>query len=129
MALDVPNTENSLDDVTVVQAGGTPPDPSDAHTLYVDVSIIVRHDAGTGIQRVVRELGAHFAHPDQTQYKVRFVRASRHLPFRFVDDAFLSGSNRFRLGNWLVRPKRGDIFLALDLSSRILPRHTGTIAR
>lgn len=124
-----PYPEDSLRRVTDVQLDATASQNSDMHTIYVDVSIIVRHDAGTGIQRVVRELGAHLAHPDQSHYKVRFVRASKFLPFRFVDDAFLSGHNRFRMRNWLVRPKRGDIFLGLDLSSRILPRHGATIAR
>jgi glycosyltransferase involved in cell wall biosynthesis len=97
--------------------------------LLVDVSIIVRHDAGTGIQRVVRTLGEQLALSEQSDYDVRFIRASRHLPFRYVDDVFLNGRRKFLIDRWFVWPRRGDVFLGLDLSSRILPRHARRITR
>ena len=75
--------------------GGGRGGASHRRTLFVDVSVIVRHDAGTGIQRVVRALGEHLRSLDQGEFDVRFVGASRRLPYRFVDAELLRAGAQF----------------------------------
>lgn len=96
--------------------------------LLIDVSVIIRHDAKTGIQRVVRALGEHLHSAQQVDFDVRFVGASRFVPFRFVDGAFLTGKPVGAFASFVI-PRRGDVFLGLDLSSRILPRYIWQVAR
>lgn len=96
--------------------------------MLIDVSVIIRHDAKTGIQRVVRVLGEHLHSARQVDFDVRFVGASRYVPFRFVDGAFLTGKPVGAFASFVI-PRRGDVFLGLDLSSRILPRYSWQVAR
>lgn len=48
--------------------------------LLVDVSIIAGHDAGTGIQRVVRALLLELLRDSPPGFEVRPVRATRKTP-------------------------------------------------
>jgi glycosyltransferase involved in cell wall biosynthesis len=74
----------------------------------------VRHDAGTGIQRATKELLRELAAAPPAGYVVRIVQATRWLSYRYVDL-----SDRCPK----VQAKSGDIFLGLDLTSRVMPRH------
>lgn len=92
-------------------------------TLLIDVSIIASHDAGTGIQRVVKSLALDLLESPPTGFQIRFVRATRTQPYRYANawQASLTGSEVAEEDEY-VRVSNGDIFLGLDLTSRILPR-------
>jgi glycosyltransferase involved in cell wall biosynthesis len=83
--------------------------------LLVDVSVLVSHDAGTGIQRVTKALLNELAKSPPEGYAVRPVQASRWQGYRYV---------KVRKGSARVQVRPGDVFLGLDLASRILPRHS-----
>ncbi|WP_161989075.1 glycosyltransferase family 4 protein [Sphingomonas glacialis] len=78
-------------------------------TLFVDVTNIARHDAGTGIQRVVRSItGALILDPNGWTVQ----------PIRYVDGAYrhsLWPSSDAEPGE-VMDLRVGDVFLGLDLS-------------
>jgi glycosyltransferase involved in cell wall biosynthesis len=82
--------------------------------LLIDVSVLARHDAGTGVQRATKELLRELTAAPPERYVVRTVRATRWRSYRYTDGAVSSSR---------VQINSGDIFLGLDLASRILPRH------
>lgn len=91
--------------------------------LLVDVSIICRHDAGTGIQRVVRcVLNELLLHPP-AGYRVRLIMATRKRAYRYSPNCTL-GEITEKIA---VAP--GDIFLGLDLSTHAIARHYPQLAR
>lgn len=96
-----------------------PPPPARRRQLLVDISIIAQRDAKTGIQRVVRALSEQLRNTPLGNYDLRFVAATRKRRYRHLID---EGDDAFRTGE-AIKVGVGDIFLGLDLSSRILPRH------
>ncbi|WP_241014748.1 glycosyltransferase family 4 protein [Burkholderia sp. Ac-20379] len=95
----------------------------------IDVSIIAAHDAGTGIQRVVRRLAEGLLRNPPPGYAVRLVRATRKRPYCYADGyaETLAGESAppHDAGAWHESPiamRAGDMFVGLDLSSRIVPR-------
>jgi glycosyltransferase involved in cell wall biosynthesis len=94
--------------------------------LFVDISVLVQHDARSGIQRVVRSLlqslissaSVHgfrlepvFATLDQTGY-----RYARKFMLRFLgcpDEGFADDP---------VEVRSGDVFLGLDFAAHLVPR-------
>ena len=85
--------------------------------LLVDVSIISGHDAGTGIQRVVRSIASLIAQISILGYDIRFVAATRKKPYRPIAYA-----SRPALPVDEMRALRdGDLFLGLDFCSAVLP--------
>ncbi|MEK2600746.1 glycosyltransferase family 4 protein [Burkholderia arboris] len=101
-----------------------------ARQLLIDVSIIARHDAGTGIQRAVRSLSLELLKAPPPGFEVRFVHATRKQPYRYAHAyaAALTGATIADASDELdARP--GDLFIGLDLASRILPaRRTDLVA-
>jgi glycosyltransferase involved in cell wall biosynthesis len=95
--------------------------------LLIDVSVIARHDAKTGIQRVVRALSEQLLIEGLPEYEVRFVGAVGKRPYRFLDQDFPYPQYKRRRIGGIVSPRTGDIFLGLDLASRILPRQSRRI--
>ncbi|WP_244137789.1 glycosyltransferase family 1 protein [Burkholderia sp. BCC1644] len=91
--------------------------------LLIDVSIIASHDAGTGIQRVVKSLALDLLKSPPAGFEIRLVRATRAQPYRYANawQASLTGSEVVEEDEH-VRVSSGDLFLGLDLTSRILPR-------
>lgn len=93
--------------------------------LYIDVSTIYRYDSGTGIQRVVRALLLE-VYRWSGDWTVVPVFATRSTSYCIVGLDFCVGP---RLApDWSgmpVVPRPGDIFLGLDLSAHLLPRHRG----
>jgi glycosyltransferase involved in cell wall biosynthesis len=94
-------------------------------TLWVDISVVSRRDAGSGIQRVVRALLAELQASPITGWRVQPVAATPRQPYRAVP--------------WQIptvdpekcpkmEPQAGDIFLGLDLSAHIVPRHQRQMA-
>ena len=86
------------------------------HQLFVDVSVIYRDDAKTGIQRVVRALLGRLLLSPPKNYVVRPIMATRKRPYRYVN---WDGSPDFTK----IEISQGDIFLGLDLSAHIIPNH------
>lgn len=119
-----------------------PPPGMPTPQLLVDVSVIVRTDAQTGIQRVVRALLGALLDADLDGYVVRPVHATRADAYSYVpwDVPLLAGLNTdgsidaTRMAVDAMAPDTveagaGDIFLALDLAANILPRHRRQITR
>jgi glycosyltransferase involved in cell wall biosynthesis len=80
--------------------------------LLIDVSVLAQHDAGTGIQRATKALLVEFVASPPKGYVVRTIRASRWRSYRYLRAP--EGAT--------VRVRPGDIFIGLDLASRIIPR-------
>lgn len=100
--------------------------------LLVDVSVIVRDDAGTGIQRVVRALLGALLDADLDGYVVRPVFATRKEGYAYVDWSAPLLAGRVApvtAPSGPVAARAGDIFLGLDLAANILPYHQRQIAR
>jgi len=94
-----------------------PPHPSQRQ-LFLDVTVVARHDLGSGVQRVVRAISEQLLlHPPQ---------GFRVEPVRFSDDGqgFVY-ARRFALRllgipceDWQeapIHPRSGDVFLGIDL--------------
>lgn len=93
--------------------------------LLVDVSAIIREDAHTGIQRVVRALLLQlFSNPPEG-YQILPVFCTRKHAYRYADSAFVHKFtfhvDTLPMGDVIVGNK--DIFFALDLAAHLLPLH------
>ena len=100
--------------------------PSATPRLLVDVSAIVRFDAQTGVQRVVRAVWHELQRRDGDGYQLVPVYASHnhgycYAPIAFLDCPEVSG----KLEPVTVCP--GDKFLGLDLSAHFLPKYRSQI--
>lgn len=78
--------------------------------LFIDMSVICRHDAGTGIQRVVREVALAILAEAAPEWEVRFVSASRKQPYHRI--AWPDGAPSVAPERMEAQP--GDVFLGLD---------------
>ena len=90
---------------------------SESKQLLVDISVLVEHDAGTGIQRVVRNvLGEWLVNPP-LGFKVEPVYATLDKPYRYARDYIqqFTGENNQPDSDEIVRYAAGDIFIGLDL--------------
>lgn len=88
--------------------------------LLVDVSVILRNDAGTGIQRVVRSVWSQLNSLSSGEFDVVPVYAARSHGYCFAPLNFLSKLQR--PGIVPVGVKKGDCFLGLDLAAHYLPK-------
>ena len=98
--------------------------------LFVDVSTIAQHDAGTGIQRVVRALWQRLTEADISDVDLVPVAATTRRGYAVAH--FDPGTQAFSLparSAPLVRAGAGDLFLGLDLAAHRLIRHRRQIAR
>jgi glycosyltransferase involved in cell wall biosynthesis len=98
--------------------------------LLVDVSTIAQHDAGTGIQRVVRAIWLHLHRMDLGGVALVPVAATARRGYGVA--GFDPDTGRLALPAPNAPPLRagaGDIFLGLDLAAHRLSRHEGQIAR
>lgn len=91
--------------------------------ILIDVSVIIKHDAQTGIQRVVRAVWKNLLEQSGFTFEVVPVYASRTHGYRYARPDFLDLPVSKRLGGKRVRPAPGDKFLGLDLSAHLLPTH------
>lgn len=94
--------------------------------LLIDVSIISQNDAQTGIQRVVRALASQLlGHQALDGYVVRTVAATRRSPYRIIDGP---GQPVTGIPPREITIQPGDIFLGLDLCTRIVPAQQKQLA-
>lgn len=104
--------------------------PDGPRQLLVDVSVIHRSDAGTGIQRVVRSLWLQLMQSPPMGYSVCPVFATRQHGYRYASHDFLTAQAQPPgAGNTQVQAHSGDIFLGLDLAAHLLPLHQAEILR
>lgn len=100
-----------------------------AQQLLVDVSVIIREDAGTGIQRVVRALWDELNRIAPQHISMRPVFATRDHSYRYAPLNFLERCNLDPdHQDAQIRVKQADMFLGLDLAAHLLPRHEQQIA-
>lgn len=92
--------------------------------LLIDVSLLVKHDAGTGIQRVVRSLWAELEKQlaDSDTLVLKPVYAAKNHGYRHVGEGRLKSRKE-------VAVKQGDLFLGLDLAPRIVAANIGDLLR
>jgi glycosyltransferase involved in cell wall biosynthesis len=97
--------------------------------LLVDVSVIMRHDAQTGIQRVVRAVWTNLLERLDSTFDAVPVFATRSHGYRYASPDFLARPPAERLPGKAVCVQPGDKFLGLDLSAHLLPSHQRQISR
>lgn len=96
--------------------------------LLVDVSVIMRHDAQTGIQRVVRAVWTNLLERSGPAFDVLPVFATSAHGYRFARPDFLARSPAQRFPGETVRVQPGDKFLGLDLNAHLMPSYQRQIA-
>ncbi|CCA89880.1 glycosyltransferase [Novosphingobium sp. PP1Y] len=99
--------------------------PGQKRRLYVDLAVISRHDAGTGIQRVVRAVAQALAEAPAEQWDVRFVAADRRCPYRVVSWPEAGEA----IDHTPIEARPGDVFLGLDFSLDTVRFHRAQLAR
>ena len=90
--------------------------------LLVDVSAIIRHDAQTGIQRVVRAVWSDLASRSLEEFQVLPVYATNSRGYCYAPANYLV-DGRGQLPATPVSVRAGDKFLGLDLSAHLLPKY------
>lgn len=83
--------------------------------ILVDISVIYKKDAGTGIQRVVRSVLSELERNQPADYEIKTVFATTKCNYQYAQQ-----NSKDRKPIKIVP---GDIFLGLDLSAHILPKH------
>lgn len=99
---------------------------ADRPRLFIDMAVISNHDAGTGIQRVVRALALALLDEAPARWDIRFVSARRKR--RYFEIAWpVPGAENPVGPEMTARP--GDVFLGLDYSLDAVRRHRRQLAR
>jgi glycosyltransferase involved in cell wall biosynthesis len=93
--------------------------------LLIDVSAISQIDAGSGIQRVVRNLYRALLASPPKGYKICPIAATKKNGYTYLPTNFLQLSpvNSPHLPPIPVQTNAEDIFLGLDLSAHLIPHH------
>ena len=86
--------------------------PRQARRMYVDLAVISRHDAGTGIQRVVRALALALAETPGERWDVRFVAGDRRHPYHVISWPYRVEA----IDRTPIVAQPGDVFIGLDFS-------------
>ena len=87
--------------------------------LYVDLAVISRNDAGTGIQRVVRALALALTDANPADWDIRFVAADRRRAYHVV--TWPNAGKLVMVEKMTAQP--GDVFLGLDFSLDTVRRY------
>src|SRR6476620_1943966 len=90
--------------------------------LLVDVSAIIRHDAQTGIQRVVRSVWSELSKRDDVNFRAQPVYATSRRGYCYAPVDFLD-SRPLSFDGAPAGLGAGDRFLGLDLSAHLLPKY------
>lgn len=80
--------------------------------LLVDISIVAKHNSGTGIQRVVTQVLENLQHMLPTDWTLKTIVATKYKDYCYTTNC----------GHGIVKINNGDIFLALDYAANILPK-------
>lgn len=100
--------------------------------LLVDVSVIYKSDARTGIQRAVRSLLLQLLASPPAGCVVCPVFSTRYQSYSYADQNFLERQEGVKPALRdpaveKVQVRNGDLFLALDLAAHLLPRHQAQV--
>jgi glycosyltransferase involved in cell wall biosynthesis len=108
-----------LDTYAWLQARRPKPGPG-MRQLIVDVSLLSRTDAGTGIQRVTRNIAKNLILRPPANYRVELAWSDGG-PYRYARRfaAKLFHQSGPPAGDRLVRVRRNDVFLGLDLNPHL----------
>lgn len=87
--------------------------------LFVDLSVISKDDAGTGIQRVVRALALALAEDRSSGWDVQFVAANRRSPYHGIAWPYHESAVDFSE----IEARPGDVFVGLDFSLDAVRHH------
>lgn len=93
--------------------------------LYIDLAVISRHDAGTGIQRVVRAVALALKDASSARWEIHFVAADQHWPYHIISWP----QSAVTIDRAEIRARPGDVFLGLDFSLDTVRRHRRQLAR
>lgn len=99
--------------------------PDHVRRVFVDLAVISHHDAGTGIQRVVRALALALAEAPATQWDVRFVAADRRHPYCQISWPETGKT----IDRTPIQAQPGDVFVGLDFSLDTVRMHRDQLAR
>ncbi|MBY8823051.1 glycosyltransferase family 4 protein [Sphingomonas colocasiae] len=103
----------------IAELGGKP-------RLFVDLAVISKHDAGTGIQRVVRALAlALSASAPEAGWDIRFVSATRRKGYRPISWPLQEHVEHVAE----IEGRPGDVFLGLDYALDTIRWHRRQLAR
>ena len=93
--------------------------------LLVDVSELIQQDAGSGIQRVVRNILREWLLRPPADYRIEPVYATMENGYRYARKFSLEFMECpvSDLNDDPVEYRQGDIFLGLDLQPNIVPQH------
>lgn len=97
--------------------------------LLVDVSELIKHDARTGIQRVVRNILREWLKDPPAGYLVAPVYATAQEPYRYARRyarEFVGAQPTDALADDVIECAAGDIFFGLDLQPEVVPAHAAT---
>jgi glycosyltransferase involved in cell wall biosynthesis len=100
------------------------PARGEARRLFIDVSVITRNDAGTGIQRVVRAVASHVIGNPPPGWQVVPVGATRKRPYHQV-----TWPTRTYAAGSPIESRPGDVFLGLDFALDDIHAHRGQLSR
>ncbi len=112
-------------------AASTRPSLNTDSQLLIDLSVICEGDAGTGIQRVVRNLYHELLAAPPAGYRVCPIAATRERGYCYLPTDFLQEPAKWGAGIFpvAVRVDAGDLFVGLDLAAHIVPQHLGALLR
>lgn len=102
--------------------------PGPRPRLLVDVSVIMRHDAKTGIQRVVRAVWTNLLERSPSMFDVVPVFATARHGYRYARPDFLTRPPSERHPGKTVCVQPGDKFLGLDLNAHLMPSYQRQIS-
>lgn len=100
------------------------PMPTKRRRLFIDLAVISKHDAGTGIQRVVRELALSLIHEAPQDWDIHFLAATRRRKYHLISWPIPYEPVDFTP----ITAVPGDIFLGLDYSLDAVRRHRKQLA-
>ncbi|PZQ49973.1 MAG: glycosyltransferase family 1 protein [Novosphingobium pentaromativorans] len=92
--------------------------------LFIDLAVISKHDAGTGIQRVVRAIALAVIDVKAMEWDIHFVAATRRRRYHLISWPDPEPVPRFEI----LRARPGDVFLGLDYSLDAVRRHRRQLA-
>lgn len=96
----------------VTRAHAAAPTPAPPRMLYVDLAVISKDDAGTGIQRVVRALAKALLRQSIDGFSLHFVAATQDRAYHRINPL---GAG-YAADPAPIRARVGDIFVGLDYS-------------
>ena len=106
--------------------------PQPEPQLLIDISELVRHDAATGIQRVVRNIIDSWNKEPPAGYHVRLIYAAVHGTGYFYARSFSLAQLGWPVDLFPGSPvqlKPGDLYLGLDLQPTVVINHRDTYRR